>query len=88
MHRLIPAVLSVLFLHGCVRSAEGPKARHDVPGKKEAVHENRIYSFGEFATDFIEAVSWCAHPLVRKALEEIEKRTDDPDILEALRKGR
>jgi HEAT repeat protein len=34
--------------------------------------------------EFIKAVSWCKEPAIRKALADIGKRTDDPEILQEL----
>src|SRR5262249_40746055 len=33
---------------------------------------------------FIKAVSWCKAPAIQKALDEIAKRTDDPEIKKVL----
>jgi hypothetical protein len=41
------------------------------------------------AAEFIKAVSWCGEPEIKKALDDIAKRTDDKEIKEALKnKGR
>jgi hypothetical protein len=40
---------------------------------------------GVRTADFIKAVAWCTEPEIQKALDDIDKRTDDEIIKEALK---
>jgi HEAT repeat protein len=49
---------------------------------------NREVRNGVLTDEFIKAISWCRAPAIQKALADLAKRTDDPDIKAALEHSR
>jgi HEAT repeat protein len=52
--------------------------------KKADTYIKREVRNGVNTEDFINAVSWCQLPVIQRALADIAKRTDDPDIAKLL----